>query len=95
MTILKDKLSTVDVNVVAEIGKIDVPVRDVLSLRIGDVVLLYNVQVGEPLALNVGNKRKFLCRPGIIGKKMAVQVIRKTAELDRDEFAEFVSEGEE
>jgi flagellar motor switch protein FliM len=95
MAVLKDKLSTVDVNIVAEVGKIDIPVRDVLSLRIGDVVLLYNVQVGDPFALNVGNKKKFLCQPGVIGKKMAVQVVKKTAELEHDEFEELASEGEE
>jgi flagellar motor switch protein FliM len=95
MAVLKDKLSTVDVNIVAEVGKINIPVRDVLSLRIGDVVLLYNVQVGDPFALNVGNKTKFLCQPGVIGKKMAVQVVKKTAELEHDEFEEFASEGEE
>jgi flagellar motor switch protein FliM len=95
LALLKEKLSTVDVNVTAEIGKIDIPVRDVLSLRAGDVVRLYNVQVGEPFALNVGSKKKFLCQPGVIGKKMAVQVIKKTAELEQEEFEELASEGEE
>jgi flagellar motor switch protein FliM len=95
LNILKDKLATVDVNVVAEIGKIQVPVRDVLSLRTGDIVRLYNVRVGDPFSLNIGNKRKFLCRPGVIGKKMAIQVVKKTAELEQDEFEELASEGEE
>jgi flagellar motor switch protein FliM len=95
LAVLKDKLSTVDVNVVAEIGKIDVPVRDVLSLRSGDVVRLYNVQVGDPFALNIGSKTKFLCRPGVIGKKIAVQVVKKMAELEQEEFEELTSEGEE
>jgi flagellar motor switch protein FliM len=95
LNILKDKLATVDVNVVAEIGKIQVPVRDVLSLRIGDVVRLYNVRVGDPFSLNIGNKRKFLCRPGVIGTKIAVQVVKKTAELEQEEFEELASEGEE
>jgi flagellar motor switch protein FliM len=95
LNILKEKLSSVDVNVVAEIGKIQIPVRDVLSLRTGDVVRLYNVRVGDPFSLNIGNKRKFLCRPGVIGKKMAVQVVKKMAELDQEEFEELTSEGDE
>ena len=94
LNILKEKLETVDVNVVAEIGKIQVPVKDVLSLRIGDMIRLYNVRVGDPFALNVGNKNKFLCRPGVIGKKMAVQIVKKTAELEQDEFEE-LAEGED
>jgi len=95
LNILKDKLSNVDVNVVAEIGNIQIPVRDVLSLRAGDVVRLNNVRVGDPMTLNIGNKRKFLCRPGVIGNKMAVQIVKKTAELEQDEFEELASEGEE
>jgi flagellar motor switch protein FliM len=95
LNILKEKLSNVDVNVVAEIGKIQLPVRDVLSLRMGDVIRLYNVKVGDPMTLNVGNKKKFLCRPGVIGKKVAVQIVKKMAELEQDEFEELASEGEE
>jgi flagellar motor switch protein FliM len=95
LTVLKDKLSTVDVNVVAEIGKIQIPVRDVLSLRVGDVVRLYNVQVGDAFSLNIGSKCKFLCRPGVVGRKVAVQVVKKTAELGQEEFEELASEAEE
>ena len=95
LNILKEKLSNVEVNVVAEIGKIQLPVRDVLSLRTGDVVRLYNVRVGDPMTLNIGNKKKFMCRPGVIGKKIAVQIVKKMAELEQDEFEELASEGEE
>ncbi|MDR1108278.1 MAG: flagellar motor switch protein FliM [Spirochaetaceae bacterium] len=95
LNVLKEKLATVDVNVVAEIGKIQIPVRDVLSLRVGDVVRLSNVRVGDTFSLNIGSKKKFLCRPGVIGKKMAVQILKKTAELEQEEFEELASEGEE
>jgi len=95
LTVLKDKLATIDVDVVAEIGKINIPVREVLSLHIGDVVRLYNTRVGDPYSLNIGNKKKFLCRPGVIGKKIAVQVLKKTAELEQEEFEELATEKEE
>jgi flagellar motor switch protein FliM len=95
LNILKDKLANVDVNVVAEIGRVQVPIRDVLSLRVGDVVRLYNTRVGDTFSLNIGNKKKFLCRPGVIGKKVAVQIIKKTAELEQEEFEELVTDGEE
>jgi len=86
LNVLKDKLAVVDINVVAEIGKINIPIQDVLSLRVGDVVRLYNTKVGDPYSLTIGNKTKFLCRPGVIGKKMAVQVIKKVAELEKEEI---------
>jgi flagellar motor switch protein FliM len=95
LNVLKDKLSTVDVNVVAEIGKINIPIRDVLSLQVGDVVRLYNTRTGDPYSLNIGSKKKFLCRPGVIGKKMAVQITKKIAELEQEEFEELATEGEE
>ncbi|MDR2633472.1 MAG: flagellar motor switch protein FliM [Treponema sp.] len=95
LNILKEKLASVDVNVVAEIGTIQIAVRDVLDLRAGDVICLYNTKVGDPYSLNIGNKKKFLCRPGVIGKKMAVQVIKKVAEIKQEDFIEIASDGEE
>lgn len=95
LSVLKEKLSTVDMDVVAEIGSINVPIRDVLNLKIGDIVRLSNVRVGDPLTINVGNKPKFFCQPGIVGKKMAVQVIGKIDQVEIDEFEELSVEGDE
>ena len=94
--VLQEKLSTVEMDVVAEIGTIDLPVRDVLALRAGDIVRLSNVRVGDPLTLSVGNKKKFLCQPGVIGKRMAVQIIDKIVqEGETEEFEELSVEGDE
>ncbi len=95
MAIIKDRLSTVEVDVVAEVGSLDVPVRDVLNLRVGDVVRLPNVRVEDPFRLSVGNKPKFFCQPGIIGKKAAVQILEKIEDITSDDFEELSSEGDE
>ena len=95
LSVLKEKLSTVDIDVVAEVGKINVSVREVLSLQVGDVIQLYNTRVGDPYSLNIGNKKKFLCRPGVVGKKMAVQIIKKIAEVEQEKFEELATEGED
>ena len=92
---LKEKLSTVDMDVVAEIGSINLPIRDVLSLRVGDTIRLSNTKVGDSLTLSVGNKKKFYCQPGVIGKKMAVQVTGKIAEEEPEELEDLSVEGEE
>ncbi|MBQ6057613.1 MAG: flagellar motor switch protein FliM [Treponema sp.] len=92
---LKEKLSDVDMDVVAEIGTINLPIRDVLALRVGDVVRLSSVRVGDPLTLSVGNKKKFICQPGVVGKKMAVQVIGKLEQTDTEDFEELSVEGDE
>jgi flagellar motor switch protein FliM len=95
LNILKEKLSTVEIPVIAEVGHISISVRDVIALRRGDVIRLYSVHVDDPMALNVGNKKKFLCRPGVIGKKMAVQITKKLEDVGQEEFEELASEGEE
>lgn len=95
MGVLKEKLSSVEMDVVAEIGTINLPVRDVLALRTGDVIRLSNVRVGDPFTLSVGSKKKFLCQAGVIGKKVAVQILKKLAEIDQDDFEELSVEGDE
>lgn len=92
---LKEKLASVDMEVVAEVGSINLSVRDVLSLRVGDIVRLSNTKVGDPLLLSVGNKKKFYCQPGVVGKKMAVQVTGKIEDVTADDFEELSVEGEE
>ena len=92
---LKEKLSSVDMDVVAEIGSIQLPIRDVLALQVGDIVRLSNIRVGDPLTLSVGNKPKFYCQPGVVGKKMAVQITGKIVEDTGEEFEELSVEGDE
>ncbi len=92
---LKEKLSDVQMEIVAEVGTINVPIRDVLGLRAGDVVRLDTIRVGDPLTLRVGERKKFYCQPGVVGKKMAVQIIGKMEEKVDAEFEELTAEGEE
>ncbi|MCR5606972.1 MAG: flagellar motor switch protein FliM [Treponema sp.] len=92
---LKEKLSDVDMDIVAEIGSINLPIRDVLALRAGDIVRLSNVRIGDPLTLSVGNKKKFYCQPGVVGKKMAVQVTGKIEQSEDDEYEELTDEGDD
>jgi flagellar motor switch protein FliM len=92
---LKEKLSSVEMDVVAEVGSINLPIREVLSLHVGDVVRLTNIRVGDPLTLSVGSKKKFFCQPGVVGKKMAVQITGKIEDIQADDFEELSVEGED
>ena len=92
---IKQQLTSVDMDVVADFGNINLPIRDVLSLRVGDVVRLSNIKVGDPLSLSIGNKKKFYCQPGVVGKKMAVQITGKVENVESDEFEELSVEGDE
>ena len=95
LNILRERLSSIEVTVAAEIGKMDLMVRDVLALKRGDVIRLSNTRIGDPMVLKVGNKAKFLCRPGVVGNKMAVQITEKLENVSKDEFEELAAEGEE
>jgi flagellar motor switch protein FliM len=94
LNILRERLSTIDVTVVAEIGSMDLTVRDVLSLQVGDVIRLQNTRVNDPMYLSVGARKKFLCKPGQIGNKLAVQVLRKLEDFDEEDFEELAEEEE-
>lgn len=92
---IKARLSSVEMNVVAEVGSINLPIREVLALRTGDVIRLSDIRVGDPLTLSVGNKKKFFCQPGVVGKKMAVQVTGKIEDISADDFEELSVEGDD
>jgi len=48
------------------------------------------------MALKIGDRKKFNCRPGVVGNKLAVQVLKKLEDIEQAEFEELVAdEGEE
>jgi flagellar motor switch protein FliM len=76
LMIIKDRLNAVDVDLIVEIGKIEIKVRDVLALRTGDYIRLDNVKLNDNFVLKIGNKEKFECRPGKLSNKIAVQIVK-------------------
>jgi flagellar motor switch protein FliM len=95
LNVLRERLATVGVDLVAEIGSMRLTVRDVLALRAGDIIRLDNVRVNDPMAMKIGNRKKFLCRPGVVGNKLAVQITKKLEEILQEEFEELTTQGEE
>jgi flagellar motor switch protein FliM len=95
LNIIRERLESVGVILVAEVGGIMVRVRDVLALKKGDVIRLENVQMNDPLGLKIGNSKKCLCRPGTVGSKMSVQIVKKLEDIRREEFEELATEVEE
>ncbi|MFW5693657.1 MAG: flagellar motor switch protein FliM [Alkalispirochaeta sp.] len=92
LNILRDRLATIAVPMVVEIGAMELTVRDVLSLSVGDVVRLPDSHIEDKMALRVGDRKKFWCKPGQIGNKLAVQVTGKIEEIETEEFEELVAE---
>jgi len=95
LNVLRERLAGIDIPLVAEVGSLILPMKDVMTLQPGNVIRLSGTRVGDPMVLKLGNRPKFDCRPGVVGKKLAVQVTRKIEDIEEDEFEELATEGEE
>jgi len=78
---LQRKLERALIPMVVELGKITVTVQELLELSVGDVLQL-ETKVGNDLSVIIGQKEKFYCKPGISGKKVAVQITEIISEGD-------------
>ncbi len=86
LNILRERLEAIDVPIMAEVGAIKLTMRDILSLSPGDVIRLPSTKVQDPMILKIGNRPKFDCRPGAVGKKIAVQVTHRIEDLDETDL---------
>ena len=71
--IIRKKLNRTKVPFVVEVGRVQITIREFLTLGFGDVLQL-NTKVKEDFPCMVGTNPKFYCRPGTFGKKLAVQI---------------------
>lgn len=73
--VIRNELQSLNIPVQALIGETQLTVRDLLQLQEGDVICLDRPEKSD-LFLQVGGKTKMACRPGLVGRKKAVQVTR-------------------
>ena len=94
LAILKKRLENVYIELIAELGSMDITVRDVLNLQKGDIIKLETIKVDEDMVLKIGNRKKFYARPGVVGTHMAVQITgRIEEEMDEEEVFKEIEEG--
>ncbi len=84
LQIIKSRLDSVRLNIVAEIGEAEVAMEDVLSLTVGDVVKLPNTKMNDDMIIKIEGRRKFKCRPGLVGSRVSVQIGEKIEEVPDD-----------
>ena len=70
---IRRQLNKTQVPFVVEVGRVQITIREFLTLGFGDVLQL-NTKVKEDFPCMIGTNAKFLCRPGTFGKKLAVQI---------------------
>lgn len=71
--IIRRKLNKTKVPFVVEVGRVQITIREFLTLGFGDVLQL-NTKVKDDFPCMIGTNPKFYCRPGTFGKKLAVQI---------------------
>ncbi len=60
--------------VVAEIGEVPITVNEVMELTVGDVIKLPDTKMDSEMVLRLGGRKKYKCRPGLIGNRVAIQI---------------------
>lgn len=94
MNVIKSRLDIVSVPLTAELGSVDISIKDLLALKQGDAVKLKDTKTTSEMVVKIGNRDKFTCRPGVIGSKMAVQVTGIIEEVS-DELLDLERGGED
>lgn len=78
---LQRKLENALVPMIVELGRVTVTVKELLDLSVGDVLQLETAMNSE-LKILIGKKEKFSCKPGLSGKRLAVQITGSIAKGD-------------
>ncbi|NLK62794.1 MAG: flagellar motor switch protein FliM [Fusobacteria bacterium] len=72
---IKDRLNKVKIPLVAKLGNTTINLKELLSLKTGDVLVL-DQNIHREIDIIVGNKVKFKALPGTEGNKMAISIER-------------------
>lgn len=70
---LQRKLEKTPIPVIVQLGIINVHVHELLNMEVGDVLQL-ETKAESDLGIIIGTNEKFKCKPGVSGKKLAVQI---------------------
>ena len=71
---IQERLDDVNVSVVAEVGSVDISIKDFINLRKGDIIRSNKSISENELCLKVRGRSKFKCFAGYMDKKVAVQL---------------------
>jgi flagellar motor switch protein FliM len=84
ITAIKAKLQDSVIPVKVIMGQTQITVKDLLELSVGDVIPLER-NFRDDLEVRIGQRTKFLGKPGVYGNKMAIQITRVVEEEKTDE----------
>jgi len=71
---IRKHLLKTEVEVIVELGRVALTVRELLSIRPGDVITL-DQSIHKPLRVKVDGEVKFLGNPGTVNQRLGVQIV--------------------
>lgn len=74
MAIIQERLDQVEIPLRTDVGEVELPLSDILSLQVGDVVKLGGTHIKSDMMVKVGDRKKFKGRPGRIGNRLCIQL---------------------
>jgi len=84
VAIIQSRLENTQIIAKAILGKTTITVKDLMELSLGDVIPLER-KINEDLEVVIGQKTKFLGKPGVHGNRVAIQVSQIIEEGNDDE----------
>ena len=73
-TMIQSRLDNVQVQISVEIGTVSLGFKDIMNLKVGNIIKMPKTTVREEFTFKVEERAKFKCRPGRIGSRLAVQI---------------------
>jgi len=90
LSLIKNRLNETDVDILVEIGTLDISIKDVLSLRIGSFIRIPNSTIESFMIIKIGNKPKFRGKPGLRGKKVCIKITEQLENITSGDIDEFL-----
>ncbi len=72
---LNKSLQSVPVSMEVLLGKTEITMENFLQLELGDIIPL-DKHISEPLVMSIEKTPYYLVKPGVVGKKMAVELLQ-------------------
>lgn len=73
-TMIQSRLDNVQVQISVEIGTVNLSFKDIMNLKVGNIIKMPKTTVRDEFTFKVEERAKFKCRPGRIGSRLAVQI---------------------
>jgi len=69
----RDNIKDVDIELAITLARTRITMKEFLNLKIGDVVATES-KITEPAEVQIAGRKKYFCRPGLLGKRRAGQI---------------------